>query len=269
MPRLCTRSQSDFAKGVLVVGGLVVAVTSASRAQQADAAALPSFEVASIKLSDPGLGRPNISIAGRTFTTRGFTLQDYVRLAYDVPGFQITGGPGWIKSERYDITAKAEAGYGNLTVDNMRPLIRSLLAERFQLVIHRETKELPVYALVVAKNGARLQANAGAPGPQVNGGRGQLRGIRVNMSLFVAQLRSQVGRTVVDRTGLKGEYDYTLQWTPEPGQLRPPGVEAPSPDANGPSIFTALQEQLGLRLESTKGPVETIVIDRAERASEN
>jgi len=149
----------------------------------------------------------------------------------------------------------------------MRPLIRSLLADRFQLVIHRETKELPVYALLVAKNGAKLQVNEGAPGPRVNGVRGQLTGKKVNMALIVAQLAPQVGRTVVDQTGLTGEYDYTLQWTPDSGQLPAPGVEAPPP--SGPSILTALQEQLGLRLESTKGPVEIIVIDHAERASEN
>ena len=197
-------------------------------------------------------------------------MKTLIQLAYDVPGFNITGGPRWISSERYDITAKAEADYDKLTVDNMRPLIRSLLANRFQLVIHRETKELPVYALVVAKSGAKLQVNAGAPGPQVNGARGQLTGKKGNMSLFVAQLASRVGRTVVDQTGLKGEYDYTLQWTPDPGRLPAPGLDAPpTADQNGPSIFTALQEQLGLRLESTKGPVETIVIDHAERASEN
>src|SRR5439155_4896287 len=178
---------SEFATRLLRATGLMAVATFLSHAQQGGAAGLPSFEVASIKPSDPGLRRPNIGIAGSTFTTHGYTLNLLIQLAYDVRGFNITGGPEWIRSERYNITAKAEPGYGKLTVDNMRPLIRSLLVDRFQLVIHRETKELPVYALVVAKNGAKLQANAGAPGPRVNGVRGQLTGKKVNMSLFVAQ----------------------------------------------------------------------------------
>ncbi|HUP05049.1 MAG TPA: TIGR03435 family protein, partial [Bryobacteraceae bacterium] len=158
----------------------------------------------------------------------------------------------------------------------------------------RETKELPVYTLVIAKNGPKLQeAKSGdsyangykrPDGRPVGGtfmrmGKGEIDSQGTPMDFLVQQLARQVGRTVVDQTGLKGKYDFTLKWTPDPGtpagMVGPPagGGRAPDnsapPDTSGPSIFTAVQEQLGLKLESTKGPVEIIVIDHIERPSEN
>jgi uncharacterized protein (TIGR03435 family) len=169
-------------------------------------------------------------------------------------------------------------------------MLQPLLAERFKLKAHTETKQLPVYELIVAKGGPKLKeatpgdtyAN-GFKGPDGVGrggmmrmGRGQLTGQGVPITTLTNLLSQQLQRTVVDKTGLTGKYDLELNWTPEQGEGGlgpPPGAASPqaepAPDATGPSIFTALQEQLGLKLQSTKGPVETLVIDHAEMPSEN
>ena len=215
--------------------------------------------------------------------------------AYDVREFQISGGPGWINTDRFDIVAKAERSTaaenvpddpGKMTEeqrktigDQMRERLRALLADRFQLALHRETKEQSVYALVVGKSGSKLQESQthegpGPRGPMMRMGRGELSGQGVALDMLTRTLSSQLGRPVIDRTGLKGNFDFKLTWTPDPGQsggpFGPPGADAPPPpDPNGPSVFTALQEQLGLRLESQKGPVEMLVIDKVEKPSEN
>ena len=257
-----------------------------------------SFEVASIKPSGSDDHRSMIQIQpGGGFRAVGATLKMLVTLAYDVRDFQISGGPGWISSERYDIMAKSEPSPDSSNVpddprkmndeqrktlqEQMRERLRSLLAERFQLKIHRESKEQAVYALVIGKGGSKLQESevkeGGGPRGMMRMGRGQLIGTAVQMQMLVSSLSSQLGRPVIDRTGLKGNYDFKLEWTPDPGQAGggplgavPPGADAPPPpDPNGPSIFTAVQEQLGLRLESQKGPVETLIIDHVEKPSEN
>jgi uncharacterized protein (TIGR03435 family) len=256
-----------------------------------------TFEVASIK--------PNIGDDHRFFIqmqpggglrTTGSTLKMLLTLAYDVREFQISGGPGWINTERYDIVAKAERSAAAENVpddprkmtdeqrktvaDQMRERLRALLAERFQLTLHRETKEQSVYALVVAKSGSKLQESQMKEGDAGRGrmmmGRGQFSGQGVALQMLTQSLSNQLGRPVIDRTGLKGNFDFKLEWTPDPGQSGgpfgggPPGADAPPPpDPNGPSIFTAVQEQLGLRLESQKGPVEMLVIDKVEKPSEN
>jgi uncharacterized protein (TIGR03435 family) len=169
-------------------------------------------------------------------------------------------------------------------------MIQSLLADRFKLTVHRETKELPIYVLTVAKSGSKLHAAApaaeeniplGPPmpdGPQANhsirmNGRGDLSVMAQNLDRFADLLSHQLGRPVINKTGLTGDVDFTLRWTPDDGRGQMPGGQppeaAPPAEANGPSLFTALQEQLGLKLESQKGPVETIVIDHVERPSEN
>lgn len=254
-----------------------------------------TFEVASIKPSAPDARGTMLQIQpGGGLRVTNATLRMLITQAYDVRDFQVSGGPGWINSERYDITARSEhlAGADNLPDDlrkmtdeqrktvgeQMRVRLLALLADRFQLKIHRETKEQPVYALVVGKNGPKFQeAKEGAANRgRMRMGRGQLTGEGVQIQFLTVALSNQVGRPVLDRTGLKGNYDFKLDWTPEPGQgggpfgTPPPGVDAPPPpDPNGPSLFTAIQEQLGLRLESQKGPVDMIVIDSVEKASEN
>jgi uncharacterized protein (TIGR03435 family) len=220
---------------------------------------------------------------------------------YGVRTFQIVGGPGWMGTDRWDIEARAEEGSTvslpylddpNAT-DSMRIRLQSLLEDRFQLKVYHETKELPVYELFIAKSGLKMKLSndqtpfkipepGTAPSvPQCGGGigryqlrlgRGRMEGCAVELGPFAESLSQQVGRTIVDKTGLKGLYNINLQWTPDlPPQNNSasPTETAPPIDVNGPSIFTALQEQLGLRLESAKGPVEVLVIDSVQKPSEN
>jgi len=153
--------------------------------------------------------------------------------------------------------------------------LRALLADRFQLVVHKEIKEQPIYALVPAKNGSKLQ-EAQETGTQQNmmTNRGRSQGHAIPMEMVAQMLSGITGRPVVDRTGLTAKYDFVLEWTPDMGsdaraQGFGDGITSPAPAPGGPTIFTALQEQLGLRLDSQKGPVENIVIDRVEKPSEN
>jgi uncharacterized protein (TIGR03435 family) len=258
------------------------------------------YEVASIKPNKSANNMVRFMNSLDGFSTTGVTVQMLIANAYGVQNFQISGAPGWLNSERYDIDAKMDSA----TADALKKLDQEhnrierqhmqqkLLADRFKLTVHSETRELPVYALVVDKNGLKLHEAKpgdtypnGVKGPDGVGrggvvymGRGTLTGQGVALAPLVAQLSRQLGRTVVDKTGLTGKYDYTLQWTPEEGQgamfqgpgggPQPPEGAAP-PESSGPSIFTALQEQLGLKLESQKGPVEFVVIDHVERPSEN
>ncbi len=258
-----------------VAGPIIFGLMNAppSRAQeQAKTDPPKEFEVASIKPSAPGGRGVRIQMApGGRLDVSNVTLKLLIQQAYGVKDFQISGGPGWINSERYDVVAKADRDIGK--AEELRPLIQKLLADRFQLTIHRDTKELPVYALVVGKNGPKLKESAAnGPGSQIRMGRGLINGQGMGMEMLAGELSRPLGRTVIDRTGLKGQYDIKFEWTPEDGPGHGPGdgpESAPPSDTTGPSLFTALQEQLGLKLESSKGPVEIIVIDRAEKPSEN
>lgn len=243
----------------------------------------PAFEVASIKPSEPGSRNVQFMFApGGRVVAKNINVRMLIQQAYGVRDFQISGGPSWIGSERYDIVAKMEEPEEGSkpappSPDGMKPLFRSLLADRFKLTIHRETKELPIYALVVGKNGPKLTENPAGNGPgrgpqsQMRMGRGQFSAKQGNMAALASQLSNALGRSVVDQTGLTGTYDFELTWTPDESQPQGPGGpdNPPPPSSSGPSIFTAVQEQLGLKLEAQKGPVEIIVIDHVEKATEN
>jgi bla regulator protein blaR1 len=274
---------------------ILVAMLAAGLALAQSAPAPLTFEVASIKPNNGDDRRIGIQfMPGGGLRTTGTTLKFLITFAYDVRDFQISGGPGWINSDRFDILAKsdrdaAEGGPDDLrkmsdaqmktAQEQMRLKLQALLADRFQLTIHHETKDQPVYALVIGKNGSKLKESEVKQGDRrrmMRMGRSELNGEGVEIEMLTHTLSNVLGRPVIDRTGLKGNYDFKLTWTPDPGQSGgfggppPPGVEAPPPpDPNGPSIFTAVQEQLGLRLESQKGPVDLIVIDRVEKLSEN
>jgi uncharacterized protein (TIGR03435 family) len=194
---------------------------------------------------------------GGRFTATGAPLSALMQEAYGIKGFQISGGPSWVNSERYDVVAKPNAG-ANLSQERLKPMIQALLAERFQLKIHRETKDLTIYSLMAGKDGPKLHASTGASGPGLSMGRGQLSGHKVSMTMLASILELQLDRNVRDNTGIQGDFDIKLEWSPDE-----------TADRAGPSIFTALQEQLGLKLGSQKGPVEVLVIDSAEKASAN
>jgi uncharacterized protein (TIGR03435 family) len=216
----------------------------------------PQFEVATVKPSVPCRSGPTIYNPTRErFAVSCITVKSLVAYAFDVRDFQVSGGPSWVGTDQYDIVAKPE---GNATSERILGMTKSLLAERFDLKVHRESREQPVLALKIGKGGPKLQPSASGNGPEVRGGRGRLVMKNVTMEMFAAQLAGRVlGRPVIDQTGIKGEFDIQLEWTPDE-----------SPDG-GPSMFAALQEQLGLKLETQKGAVEVLVIDRAERPSAN
>jgi bla regulator protein BlaR1 len=273
---------------------IAIGVLNAPQAHAQSEAPKLTFEVASIKPNsgnDRGVGIRLQPGAG--LRTTGTTLKFLLTFAYDVRDFQISGGPGWINSDRFDIVAKSERGSSESAPDDMSKMtdeqaktvheqikqkLQALLADRFQLAVHHETKEQSVYALVIGKNGSKLQESQSIQNARhMMMNRGELDGEDVPLEFLASTLSSQLGRPIIDRTGLTGHYTFKLQWTPDPGQSAGkfagpplPGAETPPPsDPNGPSIFTAIQEQLGLRLESQKGPVDLIVIDRVEKPSEN
>ena len=243
--------------------------------------AKPQFDVASIRPADPSQRGFRIQLApGGRYSATGVTVKFLIQEAYGVRDFQISGAPGWVGSDRFEINAKADAetaaALGKDASDSdalIGTMIQGLLEDRFHLKINRETKEMPVYALVLAKGGSKLKENTDGEGPQMMRSRAKITLKKVDVSTMAVQLSQILGRTVVDKTGLMGNYDVTLEWTPEEAQpqgSREGGTEtAPPVDPNGPTIFTAVQEQLGLKLESTKGPVEILVIDRVEKPTEN
>jgi uncharacterized protein (TIGR03435 family) len=252
-----------------MVGRLVLAMAGVAFA------AGPEFEVASVKPSDPGSEGGTIAPGGATFRASNIPLTGLLTFAYDVRLDQLDGAPGWAMSQRYDIVAKVgDPGTDPRTLlSRQRQMLQNLLADRFQLRIRIESRERPIYALAVDGNGPKMRENndmTSHPFPLIRlTGRGQAVAQIVPMSYLVQFLANQAGRIVLDQTKLKGSYDFTLNWAPDPAFA--PGRDGASPaeDSGGPSLFTALREQLGLRLESTRGPVDFIVVEHIEKPSAN
>jgi len=231
-----------------------------------------TFDAASIKRSAPA--NPNGSTyefqRGGGLRVGNSTLLGLIESAYEVRDFQIAGGPSWLNTDRYDVLARSGSGeVATTSAEEMKATrlkLRAVLADRFHLVVHRESRELQEYALVVERRGAGLVAVPADPQPGARAGVqstcGHMTGTQALISNLVLYLSRQLKRPVLDGTGLTARYNFELSWTPE---------LAPCPDSadNAPSIFTALREQLGLRLDSIKGPVDTVVVDRAERPSED
>ena len=277
--------------------GLVYATPNRGETQREDTAAkLPAYDVAAIKPDKSGMG-PRILFSADRLTATRVTLKFLIKMAYGVEDDQILGASNWLNSETYDIEAKvdsSEVSEVSKLSDNQRMVMfQRLLADRFKLALHRETKELPVYALVIAKNGPKLQEAKpgdtypnGIKGPDgkpaghagmMMWGRGRLTGQGIPIASLVPPLSQQLSRTVQDRTGLTGKYDIELHWTPDdaadpmtgPQGDRPTSENGNSAESPEPSFFTAIQEQLGLKLDSRKAPVEVLVIDHAEMPSAN
>jgi len=237
-----------------------------------------SFEVATIKPGNPGDHRKMFGIMpGGRFSASNVTVKELIIFAYDLKDQQLSGGPGWAGSETYDVVAKPE---GSASPEQMKLMMRALLAERFKLTMRRESKELSVYNLVVGKNGPKMseskvdaQGEAGGPRRNTRMGRGLVEGQQMSMATLADVLSKVSGRSVLDKTSLSGSYDLKLEWTPDGSEAQiKTGAregEPPAAEATGPSLFTAIQEQLGLKLEAQKGPVEVFVIERVEKPSEN
>jgi uncharacterized protein (TIGR03435 family) len=239
----------------------------------ADARAV--FEVATIKPSNPAAQGRLFTVKGRQVITINTSLADIITMAYELHARQIVGGPSWMESDKYDITGQPE-GQGLPNVTQMRAMLRALVEDRFKLKMHREKRELSAYALVVAPGGAKLTKNDSNP----NGlpsllfrGLGVLPVNNATMAEFAGVMQLAVlDRPVVDRTGLQGRYDFTLTWTPDETQFASFGVRIPPPSNAAdapPALFTAVQEQLGLKFDSVRAPVEVLVIDHLEKPSEN
>ena len=233
----------------------------------------PGFEVASIKPSQPDAQGKAFTMRGRQVITINTSLSDLMTFAYGVHARQIANGPEWMTKDHFDITGIPDTE-GQPNERQLRTMMQKLLADRFKLVFHRDKQELSVYALVVGRDGAKLTKSGGDP----NGlpglifrGLGVLPALNASMADFASVMQAAVlDRPVVDQTGLAGKYDFTLTWTPDDSQFRGMGIRVPPPpdNATAPSLFTAIQEQLGLRLESTKAPAEVLVIDRVAKPTE-
>jgi bla regulator protein BlaR1 len=268
---------------------------TASRAQSQPSDSL-AFEVSSVKANTSGSQRaPSMILPGGRFTATNNTVRALILNAYGISAspYLLEGGPGWIESARYDVEAKADvsaipAGTPNKVMwEKTRLMLRKLLADRFKLTVHRETKEMSLYQLVVAKNGPKLQksdkdcAESLTACHGFSGNPTRYAGTGVDMSDLALLLSSYSERPVLDGTNIQGLFDIKLQWNPFAAGAQPagddgpraPGAESregPRPDiASLPTLFTALEQQVGLKLESRKGPVEIWVIDRVERPTEN
>jgi len=229
----------------------------------ASAQTFPTFEVASIHPDVTGADGSVIDLpeTGRLRVTNA-TLKTLIRAAWGIQNDQISGGPKWLDSDRYDIEARTA---GPITEDQDQPLLQSLLADRFHLKVYREQRELTVDALMLAKNGPLFskifsKSTGTSSSIHTNHGPGESRIAVTGISIgqFAGMLGNRMGRIVIDKTGLSGNYDFTLVWDPDS-----------TPGSTFPSVFAALQEQMGLRLESQKATVPVLVIDSADHPSDN
>ncbi len=227
----------------------------------------PDWEVATVKPSDPKDTRvQHIELTGRHVILMDTTLEQFLLIGYGLQKSQLVGEPDWVKTERWDVDGVPDMA-GQPSFRQLQALIRKLLVERFGLQFHQEQREMPVFALTTARSGPKLTANTSDPDGwfhQQNGGsNGQHNEALKNASMadLVKILQFYVDRPVVDQTGLKGRYDLKLQWMVEDAQISVP--DAP------PGLFTAIQDQIGLKLERTKAPADTLVIDKVERPEAN
>ncbi len=206
---------------------------------------------------------------GGRFTARGYTLKLLIQRAYGVMGWNITGGPGWLDADRYDVNAKAIVP-GNLTEKQLQPMLRAMLADRFKLRLHEESREMSGYALVVARGGLKAKlATAG----EYNSDAFRFNAIgltgQVSMPDFARYVAGKLGLVAVDQTGLEGIYDFKAEWTAEAEQSSGVLPSGDQRDAMRSAVFTAVEKQLGLKFSAQKIAVRTLVIDGVEKATEN
>ncbi len=264
-----------ISRNLLLFAATSFAITLPCGHAPAQTAGMPQpFDVASIRVNNTETdGRHHIinDPAESHFRTVNLALRDLIQFAYNLPDSQILGGPAWLDSIMFDIDAKSDPSvdaqiHGLPTAQarhQKQLMVQALLADRFQLKAHQETRQLPIYALVVAKDGPKFQPSK-INGTTIDRGRGHLHvaGSDDTIDLLARELAQLLGRVVRNQTRLSGRYDLSLGWTPD-------DVTAPSFPDTPPGIFTAIQEQLGLKLESTKGPVPVLVIDSVEMPSAN
>lgn len=249
-----------------------------TKVQDETTADTPRYDVSTVKPGKSCTGRISFLFSHDGLSLNCIPVQMMLRQAFDVGDDRILGTPGWVKSDSFDVEAKVseadEPKMNGLTGEQLRQMLRSLLEERFHLKYHHETRELPVYTLTIAKSGFKLKEAAPEGGDHNSGirshGPGHFEGINAKIEFLTHVLSQQpeISHTIIDKTGLTGSYNFDLQWTPADRNAAGPD-SASTPDASGPSLFTAVQEQLGLKLEPQKGLVDVIVIDSVEKPTEN
>jgi uncharacterized protein (TIGR03435 family) len=254
----------EIVKAIAV--GLLMAATVAARQIPPGPGETASFEVASVKPNTSGISNALPPFfANGSYRASNVALKSVIANAYEVRIFQVEGGPGWLTSDRFDIIARGREG----TPDRLRPaMLRTLLADRFKLVAHFETRDQQVYALTLLRGDGRLGpqlkpaapaggSSSGFPSASVDNGTARINGRRVSMDTLALMLTGSVfNQRVINRTGLSGEFELDLRFTPDASPAAVPEL---------PSIFTAVQEQLGLKLQSERGAVPVLVIDSVER----
>lgn len=271
----------------LTLGALLLSTTLPLAAQQpaqtiAAAAPLPVFDVVAIHENKSGTNMSTVRWGGDAFIASNTTLTSLLMSSYGIREDLISGLPGWASSVHFDVNAKVSDpdadALKKLSREQRRAMMVAFLNDRFQLRAHIEVKTLPLYDLVIAKGGSKLKEDTALPSNSTEPGKtpfnlkaggfmvsdSQMTGVAIPVSLFAANLAFRVERNVIDKTGLTGKYDINLKWTPAEQEGK-----ADSATDNAPDLFTAVQEQLGLKLEPSKGPVDTLVIDHIEMPTEN
>ncbi|GGA77835.1 hypothetical protein GCM10011507_31350 [Edaphobacter acidisoli] len=261
-----------FAIGLLILAPNAIAQQNGAKPPAVSpmspmpANAHPSFEVATIKPANPNETSGNFQIGGHRIFIENETVDSLISAAYAVHPKQIVDEPAWLGTAKFDIEGQADlAGVPNL--QQIQEMLQGLLRDRFGLKFHRDKRDLSIYAIKVAKGGPKMtrspETSYGLPSQTGHGHGGQIERKFTNnsMSDFALGMQTYLDRPVVDETGLAGRYDFTLKWSPD-------NLPVSEPDA-APGIFTAVQEQLGLKLEATKGPADVLVIDHVERPSPN
>jgi len=244
---------------LVVVAASVISLTAQSPV---------AFEVASVKpaaLDSAGPTRAIQLFMPNSLRLTNITLKSLIQTAYGVQDYQISGTSGWMDSSAYDVEAKSAT---TVTREQELSMLQALLAERFKLKVHRATQDGNVYALAVAKSGLKIKLAADPAGGARGGANGRLIGKR-SMPQLATLLSGILRRPVIDQTGLAGVYEFTLEWTPEVGQTGPDATPPAPANPGAPSIFTAVQEQLGLKLDSARAPIDLVIVDGAEKPSEN
>ena len=264
-----------FCRKLLLIFAIWTGHSAAAAIGQAQDAG-PTFDVASVKqnkLSTDGRSHIYSTPDSGNFRTVNVSIKTLLQTAYSLPETQIFGVPGALGSATFDIEAKVDSAFDekmkSLNAEERKTqkelLLRALLADRFKLACHRETRELPIYALVVAKGGSKLTTSK-ANGVTTNASYGKLVAQGITVDGFARELAKRVGRPVSNQTNIEGRFDVTLLWTPDEGPAMLNGASIPDPP---PSIYTAIQEQLGLKLDPQKGPVEVLVVDHVEMPTAN
>jgi uncharacterized protein (TIGR03435 family) len=263
-----------FAALTACAASITTAQQSASGAEQQSTVPLspmaadahPSFDVVTIKPARSEELKGSFRVGGHRLYIENQTVNSLMSVAFAIHQRQIVDGPAWFETQKYDIVGQADVeGYPN--IGQIQEMLQKLFESRFSLKFHREKRELSIYAITVVKGGPKLTRNVdssnGLPSQTGDGSDGQkVRRFKNNsMSDFALGMQDFLDKPVVDQTGLGGRYDFVLTWTPDDSNINAPNA--------APGIFTAVQEQLGLKLEPTKGPADVLVIDHVERPSEN